>query len=267
MNWKLKIEQYCHAYNIPIEYLADTLNDPKVIPMIRGKAFEFSVMIMLNSILPQNIWRAEKPVLNPQLGSHDKDVILKHLPSGKSINIECKLAGKGRFRQTSTGATKIAVKCMRSRTLGVEMVADLAPKRGVKPEVLSIHNDQYMPDDFDIVITSLGNTFYQTNTQSGFEWKPTAKQTEFIQKLNVSKSLSDKDFAFYQMYAAASSDLAIRVENEITCTRQRCPDKKNCGFIPNYPIIEFEANATKPTNCWFSLEDSEQLFLRIIRRK
>lgn len=139
MNWKLKIEQYCHAYNIPVEYLADTLNDPKVIPMIRGKAFEFSVMIMLNSILPQNIWRAEKPVLNPQLGSHDKDVILKHLPSGKSINIECKLAGKGRFTQTSNGTTKIAVKCMRSRTLGVEMVADLAPNRGVKPEVLSIH--------------------------------------------------------------------------------------------------------------------------------
>ncbi len=83
MDWKSKIERYCSDYNIPVEYLADTLNDPKVIPMIRGKAFEFSVMIMLNSLLPSEMWRADKPILNPQLGSHDKDVVLTHLTQGR----------------------------------------------------------------------------------------------------------------------------------------------------------------------------------------
>ncbi|TAE33254.1 MAG: restriction endonuclease [Candidatus Kapaibacterium sp.] len=267
MNWKTKIEQYCDDYNIPIEYLADTLNDPKVIPMIRGKAFEFSVMIMLNNLLPSETWRAEKPILNPQLGSHDKDVVLTHLPTGKTVNIECKLAGKGKFTQTINGSTRIAVKCMRSRTLGAEMVADLAPKRGVAPEVLAIHNDQYMPADFDVVITSISNAFYQTNDESGFEWKPTPKQIQFLQKLNNDKSISDKDFAFFRMYAASSLELAVRKENGVVCTRKKCRNKEDCGFIPNYPIMEFASEETRPIARWLPLEDSEKLFLRVIHRK
>jgi hypothetical protein len=255
MNWQTKIEQYCQDYNIPMEYLAETLNDPKVIPMIRGKAFEFSVMVMLNSVLPQSTWRADKPVLNPQLGSHDKDVILTHLPTGKTVNIECKLAGKGRFTRTADGTTRIAVKCMRSRTLGAEMVAELAPKRGVEPEALAAHNDQYMPEDFDVVITTLGNVFYQTNERSVFEWKPTVKQREFLEQIKGDTTFSNKDFAFFRMYVARSSDLAIRSENGVLCTRKKCTDKRNCGFIPKYLIIEFEPNATRPNARWLPIEE------------
>lgn len=43
-DWQQKIEEYCEKYNIPISYLAETLLEPKVVPMIRGKGFEFSAM-------------------------------------------------------------------------------------------------------------------------------------------------------------------------------------------------------------------------------
>ena len=39
MNWTEKTRLFCEKYNIPLNFLADTLNEPKVIPMIRGKAF------------------------------------------------------------------------------------------------------------------------------------------------------------------------------------------------------------------------------------
>lgn len=32
-NWQQKLEAYCKKYNIPITYLAETLYEPKVVPM------------------------------------------------------------------------------------------------------------------------------------------------------------------------------------------------------------------------------------------
>jgi len=52
MSWVEEVQAYCAEYNIPIGYLADTLYEPKVVPMIRGKAFEFSVMQALQNVLP-----------------------------------------------------------------------------------------------------------------------------------------------------------------------------------------------------------------------
>ena len=46
---------FCELYNLPLEHLGATLKDPKVIPMIRGKAFEFSVKDRLSQVLNQNI--------------------------------------------------------------------------------------------------------------------------------------------------------------------------------------------------------------------
>ncbi len=46
-SWEEKVKEYCEKYNIPVLYLAETLYEPKVVPMIRGKAFEFSVMMAL----------------------------------------------------------------------------------------------------------------------------------------------------------------------------------------------------------------------------
>ena len=38
-DWQQKIKQYCEKYNIPVLYIAETMYEPKVVPMIRGKAF------------------------------------------------------------------------------------------------------------------------------------------------------------------------------------------------------------------------------------
>lgn len=45
------------------------LNEPKVVPMIRGKAFEFSVLEKLKDIFPGKKWDIEKMLVNAQLGS------------------------------------------------------------------------------------------------------------------------------------------------------------------------------------------------------
>ncbi|HHR6503339.1 TPA: hypothetical protein ACS8CD_003925, partial [Providencia alcalifaciens] len=170
---------FCELYNLPLQHLGATLKDPKVIPMIRGKAFEFSVKDKLSDVLNQDTWYVSKPFINPQLGSHDQDVLIKHLPTSRLITIECKLSAKGQYKfQTHESIFKI--KCMRSRTLGPELVRRLAPLRGISEESLSVHNDQYLCDDFDLVITSLANAFYSTNEEGIFIWNPSAVGQDFL---------------------------------------------------------------------------------------
>jgi len=266
--WTEKVKNICKEYNIPFEYLPDIINDPKVIPMIRGKGFEFSVMLALQNLLPNDQWEVNKPFTNPQLGSHDVDVRVTHKATGKIIRVECKLAKKESYRFFKTrNEIEIKVKCMRSRTLGQEKVKELARKWQIQEELLSIHNDQYLPKDFDVVITSIGNAFYRTNERTKrYEWQPTKEEQDFLKKLYPSQgaSLSDEDlknFAFKKMYVARTQDLAIRQNSgQGRCTRRKCKEKDNCGFIPNYPIIRFDAETQKPKNKWVSFEDSIELF-------
>ncbi len=160
-SWEEKVKEYCEKYNIPVLYLAETLYEPKVVPMIRGKAFEFSVMMVLQEILPKDEWQVDKPMMNAQIGLHDIDVRVLHKPTKKIISVECKLSKKGGYRLFNDGHSEIRIKCMRSRTLGTAKVKELAPKFGVTEKVLAIHNDQYLPTDFDIIISSIGNASIQ----------------------------------------------------------------------------------------------------------
>jgi hypothetical protein len=210
-DWKDKVIEFCNKYNIPLFYLAETMYEPKVVPMIRGKAFEFSAMIILQEILSKDEWEVSKPVMNAQIGFHDIDVRVFHKPTEKVVCVECKLAKKGGYRLFADGHSEIRVKCMRSRTLGPAKVKELAPKFGIKEYVLAIHNDQYLPEDFDIVISSIGNAFYRTDNKTGlFEWKPTKTEEEFLEKLNPSSNENLRDFAFRKIYVARTRDLAIR---------------------------------------------------------
>ena len=109
-NWINKVKEYCEKYNIPLIYLADTLYEPKVVPMIRGKAFEFSVMLALQQVLPPNEWIVKKVPMNAQTGFHDVDVHVVHKKTNRVIRIECKLAKKGSFRTYSDGHYEIRVK-------------------------------------------------------------------------------------------------------------------------------------------------------------
>lgn len=168
MKWEDKVLAFCRKYNIPIEYLSDTLYEPKVIPMIRGKAFEFSVLIALESCLSSDEFIASKTAMNAQLGIHDKDVAVLHKPSSISLAIECKLSAKGSYRHHKDGTHTVKVKCMRSRTLGTEMVKRLAPQWGIAEALIRVHNDQYLPSDFDFVVTSIANAFYVTDAETGY---------------------------------------------------------------------------------------------------
>lgn len=262
--WKLKVVEFCKEYNVPLDYLADTLYDPKVTPMIRGKAFEYSAMIALRAVLPPDEWEVSKPFLNPQLGSHDMDLKIVHKPTGKVIRLECKLAAKESFRLYPDGHAELRVKCMRSRTLGPQKVKELAPKFGIAEEVLAIHNDQYIPGDFDVVLTSIGNAFYRTNPKTEvFEWDANERELEFLENLNVEKSPNLKDFAFGKLFLAKSSSLATS-QNGVMCSRKKCMNKENCQFIPNYPKIVFDPGTYQPTNGWVGIAECESLFRQFL---
>ncbi|NJL62285.1 MAG: restriction endonuclease [Methylacidiphilales bacterium] len=270
MNWTDKLVKFCEEYNIPIEYLADVLSDPKVVPMIRGKAFEFSVAATLSRILNPEEWKVDKPIINSQLGLHDTDVRVTHLLTKKVLTVECKLAKNSSYRRITNSklsgkyVNQISVKCMRSRTLGTEMVEKIAPKLGVSGKVLAVHNDQYLPSNFDVVITSIGNAFYKTNPQTKeFEWNPTLQAIQFLKTINET-SIELKDFAFSSMYIAKSNDISISHSTGVICTRKKCDNPTNCGFIPNYPIILFEDGNKVPFARWFPIEDSESLLTTII---
>ena len=84
-DWQQKIKQYCEKYNIPVLYIAETMYEPKVVPMIRGKAFEFSVMTTLQKILQEDEWEVNKPIMNAQIGFHDVDVRIFHKPTKKVL--------------------------------------------------------------------------------------------------------------------------------------------------------------------------------------
>lgn len=268
--WQQEITDYCNKYNIPLEYIAATMYEPKVIPMIRGKAFEFSAMLTLQSILPTDEWEVTKEVMNAQLGFHDVDVRVLHKTTGSVVRGECKLARKEGYKYVSGDLLsslhhEIRVKCMRSRTLGPKQVKALAPSMGVSENVLAIHNDQYIPSDFDIVICSIGNTFYRTDHETGiFIWKPTPLEEEFLYSLGPKKDESLKDFAFRKMYLAKSSDLAVGVDTGVVCTRKACKNVTDCGFIPDYPIIRFD-ESLKPINGWVEIEQAVDFFTRIIK--
>ncbi|MBP8001816.1 MAG: restriction endonuclease [Chloroflexi bacterium] len=269
MNWQDEIEKFCEFYNIPLVYLADTLNEPKVIPMIRGKAFEFSVMLALQKVLPQNEFEIKKTPMNAQLGSHDQDVTVIHKPSGAMISVECKLAAKGRFRLHDKIGYEVRVKCMRSRTVGEAIAERMSKQLNIPKDVIMTHNDQYRPQDFDIVVTSLGNAFYDTNSSTGlFEWKPNKGGSDFLKKLSMGKPVTNwRDFAFFSLYAAPTSGLAIRPANKITCTREKCKNPEHCGFIPNYPSIWFSLDARTVYSPWVPINDWSTLFRFIATSK
>ena len=261
MNWQDKIKEYCYRYNIPLEYLSDTLYEPKVVPMIRGKAFEFNMKLALEDILSAQTWEVEKIPMNAQQGLHDIDVIVRHKETQKEARLECKLAAKGGFRLLQTGDSIIRVKCMRSRTLGESMVRHLAPKFGVSEKQLTVHNDQYRPEDFDFVVTSIGNAFYETNSSGFFDWAPSQEGIAFLETLRRAKTENNlKDFAFNRMYIAPANALSIKGKNGVQCTRKKCKAKTTCCFIPNYPIIRFKQGKRLPEAPWVAAENSENFF-------
>ena len=256
MNWLNSLQSFCEEHNIPIEDLHLICDDPKVIPMIRGKAFEFSLARLLEKELPQE-YNISTPYMNAQLGLHDIDVKVTHPTTGREWSIECKLAKKGSFMKKN-GIPMIRVKCMRSRTLGPGKIAELAPQWGFPEEVLKIHNDQYRGVEFDIVATSLANAFYITDEEGKFVFDPEKINKGAGEDFIKSNKLNQK-ICFNTIFFARAEDIKALERNSVKCTRGKCNDP-NCGFIPNYPIIEFNPNGgLVPNPPWVNMSELIQL--------
>lgn len=67
-------------------------------------------------------------------------------------------------------------------------------------------------------------------------------------KTKYGAGLSDTQYqnaAFNDMYVARSSDLRISSHTGVLCTRRRCLNKTDCGFIPNYPLLTINHTSCK----------------------
>jgi hypothetical protein len=263
------MRRYCRELNIETGDLYNVLTDPKVSPMIRGKAFEFSVSLRLSQILPQEEWTVSKPILNAQTGSHDVDVKVLHNRTERVISVECKLAGKGGFK-AAKGQYTVPVKCMRSRTTKTPAKVQAGARQlGITPEAFLAHSDQYRATHFDVVVTSLANAFYQTDQESmTYIFQPTAEGEEFLRKLKPPLDVNLQSFVYNKVYIARSVDLVVSRDSGVVCGKRVCQHKYDCGFIPNYPLINFgeirdeeEAETVLvPTNGWSEIDESLSLF-------
>ena len=230
-----KIEEYCERYDIPIEYLTEVISDLKVIPMIRGKGFEFTISMKLREYLSSNAWSVENLNINAQQGIHDIDVSVKRLRDNREIRVECKLSKNNSFRNNGS----FRVKCMRSRTFSDNPAAiRMAGAYGIRKNLLLMHADSYRATDFDFVFSTLGNSFWRT-INGLYTFAGTRTQYGILHDLFPHDFTSFENFksdSFNFIIYAKASDLTCSPSNP--CNRRRCianGSNSNCGFIPNYP--------------------------------
>jgi hypothetical protein len=215
-----RLEDACRLSRIPPETLPNLMNHKKAGPMLRGIAAEYMVFNLLNK---RGI---------PCRKDEAKDVDLYITLADRIFRAEVKLAMGKSFRIKKTGA-HLKVKAMRSRTSGKKKSHERAAKLGIEPKLCEMHNDQYRPSDFDIVLVDIENAYIDLTLN--------APAMKFLTNTGVG---CQKD---YRLYWAWAKDLASSTNNPC-CTRTDCD--KNCGFIPNYPLIHFKPGSSKPELPW-----------------
>ena len=156
---------------------------------------------------------------------------------------------------------------MRSRTIrDNEMATRMARKYGVTRDKVLAHADNYRDKDFDFVLTSMGNAFWTTNEDGTYIFNGDKEELKELARL-FPKYFSEKDSfnefkkkAFNFMLIAKSSAIAVNPQNNIICARRRCikgGHSTNCGFIPNYPIINL-TELSQSKGAWKSINQIEQ---------
>jgi hypothetical protein len=263
-----ELENYCEKYNIPIDNLVDVISDLKVIPMIRGKAFEYTVASVLKRMLSRRTWKVENPHLNAQPGVHDIDVLVTKLSNRRRINVECKLSKNDSFN-IENGIATIRVKCMRSRTFSDNAAATrMARSYGITRELLLMHADSYRKKDFDFVVTSVGNSLWATDEME-YVFSGTEAQFNFLRQKFPSKFSTFRNFqkdSFNFLLFAQSKDICACTENGLVCNRKKCiknGTRDNCGFIPNYPIVNLN-NIAAGAGPWKVLDNIKEAFSRFL---
>lgn len=228
------ILEYCNTFKIPEEYLMDILIDQKVVPMIRGKATEYAVLLLLQRILNPREWSVAKLNLNAQTGMHDEDVTITHQRTGIIIKVECKNATRGSFKYTNRARFShepfCSIKCHKSRS-------DLS-----KAETT---NDRYLVGDFDLVISNLSNAVIAGATYSeNFEL---ISDERTLQRL---AAYYDCAIEYQQLFDAAYNDWRFAMAEDIAVN----------GVIPRTPYMLLEND----TN-WHSINELETYLTEFVR--
>lgn len=223
------IEEYCRKFSIPTTYFLDIISDLKVVPMIRGKGFEYLVCEKLERELDPNTWSVTKYNTNPQKNSTDADLVAKHLPSGIEVILECKTAVRGSFRAKGKICNRphFRVKCHKSRS-NTER---------------SYTNDRYFVDEFDIIISTPANSFIM---KGNFD---VLSSTDSIKYLKDVYGYS----TWEKVMPSMSNDLRLALTSSIA-------DDDNT--IPRSPIVEIENDPN-----WVTFDKAEQLLMTVVKRK
>ena len=245
------IASYCREHGINIDTLPELLNEPKLVPMIRGIGFEYVIQNYLNDLAKnyKNRFEIRKPNINAQFNIGDIDVEIYDKVNKKSYKCECKLSKNSSFKKTDN-ETFCNIKVMRSRTLGTEKIKETSKNEGVSIEQVSAHKDSYLSNKFDFVITNLRNVFYRTTENNIFQFNPTDDEIDFLKEYySLSSQQEVNNFLLNTHFYIKSEDLLPK-NNDFKCTRRACPKPSDCFFVPNYPKFLFNEN-----NKWKRLSD------------
>lgn len=208
-----QLNDYCYKYKIPKEYLFDILEDQKVVPMIRGKATEYQVYVILKEILNPHEWVVSKLNINAQNGMHDEDVTITHQRTGVIIKVECKNATRGSMKMSSRSAIRVpkcTIKCHKSRS-------DLSKAQTT--------NDRYLVGDFDIVISNMSNAVIAGATYSEhFELIPDQNM------INILANYYNCEPEYQAIFDSAFNDWRFAFATDIA----------ENGVIPRTPIVLLE---------------------------
>lgn len=231
-NLGMRINEFAEKFDIPLQYLFEILEDQKVTPMIRGKAMEYNAFIILDKILPDNIWSVQKLNLNAQLGVVDEDISITHRRSGVILKVESKSCVRESFsdgkRARKIREPHFKVKCHRSRS---------------NIRLAETSNDRYAVDTFDVILTNPLNSIFKGNTIS--------EELEIIDKKEFKKIL----YEYYtvnddkSLFKACSSDWRFVIPKSIAVE----------GFIPRTPYVRLDDDPN-----WRPLEELEKNLLEVV---
>ena len=227
------IIRYCREYHIPTDYFLEILNDQKVLPMIRGKASEYSAYLAIRGVLPEREWTVTKLNLNAQTNTGDQDVSITHRRTGMQLTVETKNAVRGSFKSGERAkvcrVAHFRIKCHRSRS---------------NIRLARTTNDRYSEDCFDLVISNVSNAIIQGNTIGA--------QLELLHN----EELLDIVKEYYevgnneQVLESAYNDWRFAISREIS----------EDGYIPRNPVVRLRDDQN-----WHTLDSMQSVILNYIR--
>ena len=226
--------EYCNTLKIPVEYLMDILIDQKVVPMIRGKATEYSTYLLLKETLNPHEWSVAKLNLNAQTSTHDEDVTITHQRTGIIIKVECKNAVRDSFKYSSRARFShepfCSIKCHKSRS-------DLSKA--------ATTNDRYLVGDFDIIVSNLSNAVIAGATYSeNFELKDDSR---LIEKLSEHYGCGT---SYNDIFEATYNDWRFAIAEDIA----------ENGVIPRTPKVLLQNDKH-----WHPIAELEQYLSVFVR--